>query len=377
MKYLLVYATALIALSCTARAQIQSAQSGSFTDTSTWVGGVVPTTGTFNVNDTHIVTADSGTVWNSAGSGFNVFGTLNINTGASLTSGTGRLNDGSPTTTGIVNINGGSLSVNRIFASSATGNITVNLFSGSLSVTSAATTLSGGETINVSGGTMILAGSLAGTTKFNMTGGSSVINGLSRWGSINTWTGGTITTNNSTSMNSSGMAAFIDDFNSSSTNIWNLSSLSAKQTFSYTNANSAYTVTSGTIEFDVYSATANDNDLLSLTNGSLSKIMFSSNAHFNINDVNLSGTAASYIGSTYQLLNFSATSNTYTGVLATLDPAVWNIGGQDYNVGFTNNLATNGSITVASLTAVPESSTFGLVTLALVGIAGLRRRRAV
>jgi hypothetical protein len=53
-------------------------------------------------------------------------------------------------------------------------------------------------------------------------------------------------------------------------------------------------------------------------------------------------------------------------------------GANAYTVTFTNNLATTGSITVASLTSsIPEPSTYAVIAgIAVIGVATLRRRLA-
>jgi hypothetical protein len=60
---------------------------------------------------------------------------------------------------------------------------------------------------------------------------------------------------------------------------------------------------------------------------------------------------------------------------AALAPTVFNIGGTDYDVVRGNNLNTNGTLTINSLSVVPEPTTWALLAGSLTALIACRRRR--
>ncbi len=314
------------------------------------------------------VTANSGTTYSYENGFINVIGTLTLNSGSSITA--NRLNNGVTSTTGVVNVNGGNLRLSRIF--NGTGGLTtVNQTAGLVELLDLS---AGREQFNLSGGTTTQGSTGSISTIYHLTAGANLIyeNGFKLFGSSSngtTWNGGSVTVNNSINIgNVTATTDFFSLLSSNSANVLNISSKTSKQTFSTSLAN-VLSIDQATIQFDIYSAALNDSDQL----GSAGSFNISSDVQFAINGVNLSGTAEDYIGATYQLLDFG--NENYSAVAATLDGGTWTIGGADYTVDFTNNLATDGTIAISSLTPVPEPATIGLLTgMTALAVAGLRRR---
>lgn len=360
---------------------------GAWTTGSTWTGGNVPaTTSGVNILASDTVTATgAGTVHNSIGAtNSSIFGTLTVGAGTTITS-TGRLN---PTATtnyagGILNVQGGSVTFDRIMAVNAvnqTGNFTINVSSGSVEATNTSNMVN--TTVNISGGVFRTGGSSAISTNsvLNLTGGSfSYTNGIANFNSstnLGTWSGGRITTNTSTFNLNVASGTFFSKLSGNSANVWDLSDKSAKQTFSTTSSTAA-NITGGQIEFGIYSSAANDNDMISFTSAGLT---LSSGVSLNIvAGTTLTGETSDYIGKSYKLFDRGTLS--YSTLSPSISATYLNISGTDYLVGWTNNLTTDGSLTIASLTAssIPEPSTFavlaGLTTLAFITTRRVRSAR--
>lgn len=128
------------------------------------------------------------------------------------------------------------------------------------------------------------------------------------------------------------------------------------------------TASLGTLQFDIYGTTTADQligaGVFDLESGVLIDIGYAGGL--------INATALN--GQTYQLFDLTD----YSGLDATVASTVWDDGTQSYNVAFTNNLATNGTITISSLTAIPEPSSFALAfgATALLFASQTRRRRA-
>lgn len=363
-------------------AQTASVESGAWSDNDTW-GGTPPASVHATITAGHTVNADVNISSAASGDRLSIYGTLNVGEGASLIT-SGRINN-NITTSGTLNLTGGVIHVQLMGNNGASGaavvdNFTLNLSAGSFSTNEGL--IGYATTINLSGGTFNSGGGgfYTGNTVLNLTGGAYVFtNGYT--GSFNgamgrgSWNGGRVVTNTSGSVNNSGLNNLIDPLSTNAANVWDLSDKTTKQTFTGT-ANAAYSVTNGIVEFDVYSASANDSDQIVMNGGASARINFSSSVVFAIEGADLSGEATDYLGVTYKLLDYS--SDNYSGVQATIASTIWNIGGADYEVTFTNNLATAGTVTVSELTLalVPEPSSAALLFgLGGLGFAALRRRR--
>ena len=387
IRYPFLLAATTCALASAAYAQT-STKDGSFLDTTVWSTGIAPTTTTFTIANPNTVTASSGVAWNGDANNFSVFGTLNVNTGSTFTqTSTGRLNDASTTTSGVININGGNMTIGRITNSATAGSIgtvTTNISAGSMTVLTSGS--SAANVFNLTGGKLNFGFGGLSTYIINVGAGGHMVyqNGINRWNVSNTWTGGRVTTNAS-NVSGSGLGTtsfnnFLTAFSSNAANVWDLSSNgSTKQTFSDSSNPVNIAPNKGTIEFDVYSATNDDSDQIVMSGTTASgQINFTSGVHFKINNVavsNPANTAANFVGKSYQLLSYASG---YASVAATVDDAVWTIGTDSYDVTFTNNLASNGTISVASISliSIPEPSTFALFGgVATAGLAVLRRRR--
>lgn len=345
-----------------------SVQSGSWSDPITW-GGSVPTSLTFTIDGPHTVTAGSGVTFSNTSTNPFVYGTLNVNNGASLT--VRRINSGADSREGArtINVNDGG------FLSMEFGAGTFNVESGGHLEFRGNSIGSG--TINIKAGGTVRA--LQGGTSnqvYNLNGGHLIYeNGLTDIGTI-TWTGGTVTSNGfGSGINSNRMSRFVAGLNSNAANVWNLSSKTEKVVAVVPSGSNvgSFSIDKGTVEFDVYSSALNDSDQIKFENSG--RLNFTADVTFNINGVNLSGAVGDYLGQTYKLLDY--TSGSYSDVLASISSTVWTIGGSDYDVTFINNLATDGSITVDGLTPsqIPEPSTIAVLAgIGALGFTALRRR---
>lgn len=368
-------------------AQTSSVASGDWLSSEIWSAGVPTNTQVWTVSAGHAVTAGAGVNYSSTTTDNFVIGTLNVNSGASIFF--DRFNNTSTTTTGIVNISGGDLSFNRLAVSTPSGTLTFNVSAGTLS---SRELLGSGSinqfyTVNLSGGTIRLAGD-----NFNpvatLTGGKVVMvngTGNNMMGTAgSSWNGGTIVTNSTvstttTNVNAWGSTtanAFMSRWSENDVNVFQLSDKTTKQTVTTT---VAATANQGQLHMNIYSAAANDNDVLSTVyiNGATvnnNALTLGTGVDLSIFGVSLAGEAADYIGTSYKLFN----SSLYAGIQATVSSTIFNIGGNDYEVDWINTLSTNGTLTIGNLTlaAIPEPSTYAaLVGVGMLGFAALRRRR--
>jgi hypothetical protein len=301
-----------------------------------------------------------------------VHGTLNVNTGASIL--TRYLNSASTSTTGVINVNGGSLSTQRVHPN-GTGSLTINVSGGSMSTYG---TISNGglaaiHTLNLSGGTYTSAGrDFLATT--HITGGKLIMAGgagASILDSDSTWNGGTIVTNSSTGSSGYMLTAegtqLMNLWSTTDVNVLQLSDKTTKQTLTFQgNA----TATQGQLHVNIYSSTANDNDVLGAFG--TNSLNLNSGVDITLSGVSLAGTTGDYIGKSYKLFN----STLYTGIQATVTSTVLNIGGTDYSVDWINTLSTDGTLTIANLYNIPEPSTYALLLgVGALGYIAFRRRR--
>ncbi len=134
--------------------------------------------------------------------------------------------------------------------------------------------------------------------------------------------------------------------------------------------------TAGTVQFDIYSAFVNDCDSIinAANNSSLgSGVIF---------DIGYAGGEISdptaFLGQDYRLLTLLSGTD-YSALLASVPDAVWFDGVREWLVSFSNNVATDGSIRIASIapmqTAIPEPLTALAVLAGLGGLGRYLRRR--
>jgi hypothetical protein len=376
MKYpYLLSLGALLSLSVVSPSSAQTLSNGTgggdFATGSTWAGGTAPTTQAFNVVAGDTVIGNSGLSY-STGQNNNIFGTLTVNTGASIIMGRHNYSLTASNTGSVTNISGGTLSVDRL-SSPGGSNAAINVSAGTLTIRTNIGVAATAYTITLSGGTIDSATTGFSSTLF-ITGGTLIMrNGIGGLGGLTTgtWNGGTIVTNTST-LGSSASSPIINAWKSNAANSLTLSSATTKQTLTL---GSAVSSTQGHLGFSIYSATANDNDLLAVGANALS---LTSGVNLDISGVSLGGAATDYIGSTYQLFS-SSNATPYANINATISATALNIGGTTYDVTWINNLASNGSLTIASLTAstIPEPSTYAaFVGITVLGLTLYRRQPA-
>ncbi len=126
--------------------------------------------------------------------------------------------------------------------------------------------------------------------------------------------------------------------------------------------------TAGEIQFDVYSATDDDSDSIinATNNSSLGEgVVFA---------IGYAGDAitdpAAFLGRSYKLLTLLSSTD-FSAITPSVPDAQWFDGANTWTVSFDNNLAVDGTVSIASI--VPEPAT--LSVLAMGGLALLRRRR--
>jgi PEP-CTERM motif-containing protein len=343
--------------------------SGDWDDPNTWDAAGIPATAFFRIRAGDTVTADGVTL--SSLHNTEILGTWNIE--GSSTFGVNRLNYGLDALTpgaAIINISdGSSLTAAVINRSTTLWGVTVNVNDGGYLKTTDAIALYNSGVVNVNVGGTYEPTWIWGNVNLH---GGTIIHPANSTAYVSltpaNWSGGTLIVNPGTSATVSNGVG--DDLALGLTNhagnILDLSNQASKQRLSFQDSDEL-TISQGTIQFNVYSSTDDDSDFMHAWMPSLG-----SGSHVVLEDgVPLTGVAADYIGSSYDLLqsyNLAALT-----IAPTVDTPIWNIGGQDYTVSFTNNLATDGTLVVGSLTLVPEPATMGL--LALGGVALLKRRR--
>lgn len=126
--------------------------------------------------------------------------------------------------------------------------------------------------------------------------------------------------------------------------------------------------TLGTLQFDIYGATTADQ----LTGSGV--FTLGTGVLIDLGYVGGPIDTQALVGQTYQLFDLE----NYSGLDATVSSTTWEDGIQSYTVAFTNNLAIDGTVTIASLTAIPEPSSLALLfgATSLLFATQTRRRRA-
>ncbi len=340
------------------------AVTGSWSDTASWTGSLAPanTVNTFSiVAGANITATDVAYIGTGVAADTNlVTGTLTIGSGANFTS-IGKISSGSAT--GTINIkDGGKLTADSINPGSGSNTVTVNISnSGQLTINDLSYK---NVTVNInSGGKMYSADNGSSTTYVNLNGGSYINTRAGASAIPTTWTGGTLVLNSGTNQYTSTYSGNLATaFSGNSNNVLVLSNQTTKQTLTIFSTTFNAAGANGTVRFNVYSATADDCDLMTYA-GTIGNYSLGNSVHFQIlSGVDLSGVAGDYLGKTYKLVN---DSTSYTDINAVVDASVWSIGGAEYNVAFTNNLSTNGTVTVASIDLVnaPEPASAGLFGL--------------
>ncbi len=320
---------------------------GNFTTGSTWSGGVVPT-GDFQVLPGDTVKSDSSLTYDSATTNNIVRGTLIVGGGSEITM--GRLNNGLVVSGSTVQVGGGSLSISRIGAASGSSNNLLRVVSGTATLREPNLVTGSHLTVQVDAdGHFLAGGSINGPLTLN--GGTVYFaNNAKLTSNAVVWNGGTIVLSSGAAYNSFESNTLFNAWKTNDANVLALSDETSKRTVTLGSSGSNPTIsaTQGTLSFNVYSATNNDNDQLALAG--TSSLSLSSGVDLRVEAPLLTGTPSNYVGRTYKLFNIA------TGYYANLTPTVtttrWVIGGTGYQVNWTNTLASNGSLTVASLTPI-------------------------
>ncbi len=354
---------------------------GDFATGSTWNGGIAPlgaSAPTFRILSGDTVTANTGVNYNRVNNNVEIFGTLNVTSGASVV--TGRLNNGTAgaplhVENSTINVTGGTLSISRISPSTFAGTNTINVSGGEFIFRDGVAqnlAMSPAYIYNISNtGVFRTAGSFNSAT--NLNGGTIIFESMGKFiGGTFTWTGGTVFLSSGSAYSGADGNRIFNAWNSNASNVLAFSSQSTKQTLTFgTTSYPAVNGTQGTLSFNIYSSAANDNDLLNFIG--TSSISLGSGVGLRLNGVSLGGVANDYLGQSYKL--FDITTGVYSNLTPTIAATTWNIGGTDYEIGWTNHLATNGTLTIASITAIPEPSAFAaLGGLAALAFASSRRR---
>lgn len=329
----------------------------------TWQGGTPPINANFQILAGDAVTATGVSI--SSTSSPTVVGTLNLNSGSVFS--VNRVNNGSITTSGVINVNDGAQFTFNRLAAGAGGVITLNANSGSSVFGNEFNSTGAASVINVNTGGVFhtAAGTGMYTGTENLLGGTWV-NNSPTGRALDTWNTGTFVSNTTNFNTSSDTNNLLNGLSSNPANTLEISSLTTAQTLSVSVAGS-FSVTQGTIEMNIYSATDDDNDQIALTTAALT---IDSNVTLSLGaGVSLGGVAADYLGSSYKLFDMAD----YSNLSATLSAETLLIGSQEYSAVWINNLSTDGTVTLDSLTVIPEPST--LLHIGMAGLAALALRR--
>lgn len=328
---------------------------GDWSDGATWQGGTPPANTNFTIQGGDVVTATG--VDFTISQNPNINGTLTIGAGSNMT--VGRLaGDGN----GTVNVNNAAiLQADRY----ATGiNMIINT-GGYFYLTSLGNPASI-TTVNT-GGVWEADSNAAFNGEENLFGGTIIQNNATVRG-IGNWTSGTVITNGGTVTSNTEAGLFVSQMTTPA-HVLQVSDQDTATTFTFGNS-FLDSFTGGTLRFGVYSAATNDSDRIASTGIDLD-IPVDTIVEFD-DQVALPGVAADYLGSSYQLFD---DPNSFDDIAPTIAASVWTIGGLDYNVSFTDNLAVDGTLTVSDLSVIPEP-TVAVGILGLVGflVAWTRRR---
>lgn len=339
---------------------------GDFATDSTWALGNVPT-GAFQVQAGDTVIANAGLNYSTANNNI-VYGTLTVNSGASIVM--GQMNN-AVVSNSTINVAGGILTMNRFNAQTGSANNVVNVTGGTLTHTNNTQILH--HTINVSGSGVFRTNAVnAASSPIHLSGNGTIIfENVAKIGSgaSMTWNGGTVFLSSGAAYSASDVTRMIVPWASNAANVLALSSQASKQTITF---NSGVSATQGIMAFNVYSSITNDSDLVAFS--ASNTLSLGSGVELRINGLSLTGAPEDYLGQSYQL--FSMNNGDYGNINASVASTIWTIGGGNYEIDWINNLATNGTLTIGAITAIPEPSSFG----ALGGVVALTlassRRRA-
>lgn len=343
---ILAWAAAIgVGLATTASAALTySAQSGAWSDTGTWTGGIVPTV-EFQIGATHTVTA-TGVSWGNWTKSPFVYGTLNLDGVSVFNANT--VNNNATTVGGVINVNSGAALNPVRIEPAAGGDLTVNVNTGGVFVITS--TMTGTAKINVyPGGTATFNG--LGTGVQNLRGGRIInVSSTFTFTEPEAWDSGEFVPNTSSFTSSTRRDKFQIALQYNPVNLLNLSNKQVKQTL--TAGQDLTFTTACTIRANVYSSTAGDNDNFAFT--AAYKFKLSSPVTLRIEDCDadgyvLPGVVADYLNKKYTLVTYT-TATDFSKIVPTLAPVTWRIGGKDYGVTFQNDLATDGSVTVTGLT---------------------------
>lgn len=320
---------------------------GNFNEPSTWSGGVVPT-GVFQVLAGDTVSTPSPFIYDSPSSNNTVRGRLLVLSGSSVTM--GRLNNGLVVSNSTVHVAAGALSLGRIAAASGSANNVLRVSSGVLTLRDANVVTGAHTAVHVGvTGHLFAGGGINGP--LTLDGGKIYFaNSAKKTGSAFTWNGGTVVLSSGSAYNASEANSVFNPWKTNAGNILAFSNETTKRTvtFGTGSSNPALSANLGMMSFNIYSPTNHDSDRLDIAGtGSLT---LGSGVNIRINGLSLPGAAADYLGRTYKL--FDIASGNHSGLTPTVTPTRWIIGGTGYQVGWTNTLASNGSLTVASLTPI-------------------------
>ncbi len=316
---------------------------GSFESTTTWAGGVVPT-GTFQVLADDTVRANGTMTYNQPATHNIVRGTFSVSGGAFVTM--GRLNDNLVVSGSSVLVANGSLSMGRIAAAAGSSNNTLRVVSGIVTLRDAVVTGSHTSIRVDADGHFFAGGGINGPLTLN--GGRIYFsNSAKKTGGSFTWNKGTIVLSSGAAYNSGEANTIFNAWRTNDANVLALSNETVKRTviLGLGSSNPTLSASQGTLSFNVYSAANHDNDRLALAG--TSSLSLTSGVDIRI-EAMLPGTPADYLGRTYKL--FDIASGNYANLKPTVATTRWMIGATGYQVGWTNTLGTNGTLTVASLT---------------------------
>jgi hypothetical protein len=351
-------------------------------DNTAWTGNTVPSTSAnLTVAASDVVTA-SGVTYTSAGRHLMVYGELDLTNGSSLT-GFDRIGY-TVTTIGPATIN---LSNSVLTGNSVLDTVTVNVNSGSTFSLLATTNPLGSNTslaVNVNTGGVFNTTANVGNRPVNLLGGKISITTTGTTGRApSAWTKGTYV-DNGARWSATPSSTLATALSSNSENVLKISE-SGKRVFKLAATNATFAPSNGNVAFNIYSAAANDNDSMTyaLTDSSGNPIsLTNTNYNFGFNNgsgvkflllgTNLTGASTDYVGSSYQLVLDQTGAIGTNLASANVPDALWTIGGQQYLAQFNiTNLASSGTVSVASLTPTPEPTG----AAALVGVAILATRR--
>jgi hypothetical protein len=349
---------------------------GAFSAAATWSPVHVPdaTNVPVTIAAGDLVTA-TGDNYSYGNVNFVALGTFNITSSSSIT-GINRINN-TLTTGGTINVNDSSLT-----AQSINGTVTININSGgivSMIATSNPNTTTT-ATININSGGTYQTVATNGSA-INLIGGTLVDTNGGSGRSFASWSGGTFV-DNGNSWSASSVGGLMTLFNSNSNNRLQLSNSGSAKAFLLTSTNTvSATMSTGIVQFNLYSKNANDNDMLGYvtTDAVKHNYTITNGVTFDIEEgaaLTLSDVQDMIANQTaYKLIDDNG-ATTYSDILANVPSQIWGLGNLYYTVAFDKSqLAVDGTISISSVTLAPEPGMTGIGMM--IGCAvGLRRRRS-